>query len=68
MCDKDMQNEYDTTDPKRVVAEGYDIVADEHAEWAQRTRRDERRRYTDVLLESLPTVEHLRQPNQPAGG
>jgi ubiquinone/menaquinone biosynthesis C-methylase UbiE len=43
-----------TTDPKRLVAEGYDLIADTHADWATRTRVGERERYAAVLLESLP--------------
>ena len=43
-----------TTNPKRLVAEGYDLIADTHAAWATRTRVAERERYAAVLLESLP--------------
>lgn len=46
--------ECDRSAPKQLVAAGYDAVADEHAEWAQRTRRAERRKYTNIVLESLP--------------
>ncbi|MBN1976131.1 MAG: methyltransferase domain-containing protein [Anaerolineae bacterium] len=41
-------------DPKRVVAEGYDRIAEKHLEWAQSVRAEERERYTSVLLERLP--------------
>jgi SAM-dependent methyltransferase len=41
-------------DPKRVVAEGYDCIAERHLEWAQSVRAEERERYTSVLLESVP--------------
>ena len=41
-------------DPKRVVADGYDRIADRYAAWAHRVRVDERERYTRVLLERIP--------------
>lgn len=44
----------DALDPKRVVQEGYDRIAEEHLEWAQSTREEERARYTAVLLNALP--------------
>jgi SAM-dependent methyltransferase len=41
-------------DPKQVVREGYDCVAERHAEWVETTRSEERARYTRVLLDGLP--------------
>jgi len=41
-------------DPKRIVAEGYDRIAERHAEWAATVRGDERARYASVVLEALP--------------
>jgi SAM-dependent methyltransferase len=42
-------------DPRRIVAEGYDLIAESYAVWASDEIRDEvRPRYTAVLLESLP--------------
>jgi ubiquinone/menaquinone biosynthesis C-methylase UbiE len=41
-------------DPKQVVAEGYDRIADEYLEWTQGARGEERAYYTSVLLERLP--------------
>jgi trans-aconitate methyltransferase len=41
-------------DPKQIVAQGYDAIAERQAEWASRTRADERERYTAVLLNALP--------------
>jgi ubiquinone/menaquinone biosynthesis C-methylase UbiE len=41
-------------DPKQIVAQGYDAIAERHAEWAGHTRTDERERYTAVLLHALP--------------
>jgi SAM-dependent methyltransferase len=41
-------------DPKRIVAEGYDQMAERHALWAIHTRTEERARYADLLLSALP--------------
>jgi SAM-dependent methyltransferase/protein tyrosine phosphatase (PTP) superfamily phosphohydrolase (DUF442 family) len=41
-------------DAKRVVAEGYDRIADRYNAWASTVREAERARYTAVLLEGLP--------------
>ena len=41
-------------DPKQIVAQGYDAIAERHAEWAGHTRTDERERYTAILLNALP--------------
>lgn len=41
-------------DPKQVVAEGYDRIAEKYSEWTQGVRVEERNRYTSVLLEKLP--------------
>jgi ubiquinone/menaquinone biosynthesis C-methylase UbiE len=42
------------TDPKQVVAEGYDRIAKKYLEWTQDARVEERDHYTSVLLERLP--------------
>jgi len=41
-------------DPKRLVAQGYDTIADRYTAWAQRVRVEERARYTHLLDETLP--------------
>jgi len=41
-------------DPKWIVAEGYDRIADEYCAWASQSRPEERAKYTSVLLEELP--------------
>lgn len=41
-------------DPKQVVEEGYDRIAERHLEWAQSVRTEERARYAAVLLDGLP--------------
>ena len=43
-----------TTDPKKLVQAGYDSIADEYAAWSGRIVEDERKRWTDFLLETLP--------------
>jgi len=40
-------------DPKQIVADGYDYIAEQHEEWASNVRMDERAKYTAVLLEKL---------------
>ncbi len=41
-------------DPKRVVEQGYDRIAERHLEWVHGIRAEERARYTSVLLNGLP--------------
>jgi SAM-dependent methyltransferase len=41
-------------DPKQIVAQGYDHIAEYHSQWASRTRAEERQHYTALLLERLP--------------
>ena len=41
-------------DPKQIVADGYDSIAQQHEKWASSVRIEERARYTAVLLEKLP--------------
>lgn len=40
--------------PKDVVARGYDRIAERYVEWSREVRVEERKRYTDILLTSLP--------------
>ena len=44
----------DHTDPRRIVEHGYDRIAEQYPEWANRVRVEERERYTQVLLDGLP--------------
>ena len=39
--------------PKQIVADGYDRIAEQHEEWASHVRMEERAKYTAVLLEEL---------------
>ena len=41
-------------DPKQIVADGFDYIAEQHEKWASNIRVAERTKYTDVLLERLP--------------
>ena len=41
-------------DPKLIVADGYDNIAEQHEKWASSVRIEERTQYTAVLLEKLP--------------
>lgn len=42
------------TDPKQIVADGYDATAERHAEWARHTRANEREHYTALIEELVP--------------
>ncbi len=41
-------------DPKKIVADGYDYIAERYEEWANNVRAEERVKYTTALLEKLP--------------
>jgi len=41
-------------DPKQIVADGYDRIAEQYGAWASQVRQEERAKYTSVLLEKLP--------------
>jgi SAM-dependent methyltransferase len=41
-------------DPKQVVEQGYDRIAERYLEWTHDSRAGERARYTSVLLNGLP--------------
>ena len=41
-------------DPKQIVADGYDRIAEQYGAWASQVRQEERAKYTAVLLEKLP--------------
>lgn len=41
-------------DPKQLVADGYDQVAERHLAWSRQVRVDERTRYTTLILDALP--------------
>ena len=45
---------WNALDPKQVVQEGYDRIAERHLEWSPTVRSEERARYTSGLLNELP--------------
>jgi ubiquinone/menaquinone biosynthesis C-methylase UbiE len=47
------------SDAKEVVRQGYNRIAKQYVEWAKSVRTDERQRYTNVLLNSLPAGASL---------
>jgi SAM-dependent methyltransferase len=56
------------TDPRSIVEWGYDQIAERYAAWAARERTDERARYTDLILQSLPTGADVLELGCSAGG
>lgn len=56
------------SDPKRVVEDGFDRIAERHAAWAEETRREERVRYTAALFERLPAGAEVLELGCGAGG
>jgi hypothetical protein len=54
-------------DSKRLVAQGYDTIADRYTVWAQRVRAEERARYTQLLYETLPVHATLLELGCDAG-
>jgi SAM-dependent methyltransferase len=40
--------------PKRIVAAGYDRIAEQYCAWASQVRQEERAKYTSLLLDQLP--------------
>jgi SAM-dependent methyltransferase len=52
--DKRCMEALKSLDPKRVVEQGYDRIAERHLGWIHGIRVDERALYTSVLLNGLP--------------
>lgn len=46
-------------DPKRVVADGYDRIADAYANWALRASDPTKRRFAKAAIDSAPAGGHL---------
>lgn len=42
------------TDPKHIVAEGFDRIGERYVEWSLQTRVEERERYTSLIVDRLP--------------
>src|ERR687885_1638721 len=43
----------DKMDPKRLVADGYNRIADRYTQWMEHVRDDEREHYTSLLLQEV---------------
>ena len=41
-------------DPKQIVADGYDRIAEQYCAWASQVGQEQRAKYTAVLLDKLP--------------
>jgi SAM-dependent methyltransferase len=54
-------------DPKRLVTQGYDIIADRYTAWAQQVRVAERARYTHLLHSMLPAQARMLELGCGAG-
>lgn len=54
MCCNRWLGEPDQRDPKRVVAAGYDRIAERYAAWTGETLLDERAQFVSLLCERLP--------------
>src|SRR5262245_18644559 len=55
-------------DHKRIVEQGYDQIAERYAAVAARERSDERARYTDLIVRSLPEGAYMLELGCGAGG
>lgn len=56
------------SDPKQVVCEGYDRVAERYLEWVNKERSETRMRYTALLLGQLPPGAAVLDLGCGAGG
>ncbi len=56
-------------DPKRIVAQGYDHIAEQYSQWTSRnsTEQNDRTYYTSLLLERLPIGAHVLELGCGAG-
>jgi SAM-dependent methyltransferase len=55
-------------DPKRIVERGYDRIAERYATGALHTRVEERARYTDLIVRSLPPGAAVLEMGCGSGG
>jgi ubiquinone/menaquinone biosynthesis C-methylase UbiE len=46
-------SEVTVRDPKQIVAQGFDKIAEKYEEWSRHTRIDERERYTSLVIDRL---------------
>jgi ubiquinone/menaquinone biosynthesis C-methylase UbiE len=61
-------NAHPDPDPKRLVADGYDRIAEAHAAWAATVRTDERARYAERLVSAFPRGAQLLELGCGTGG
>lgn len=55
-------------DPKQIVQEGYDRIAEHYLEWVETDRSTTRLRYTQMLLDALPPGAEVLDLGCGAGG
>lgn len=55
-------------DPKQVVQDGFDRIAEAHGAWAEETRREEREKYTAALMNRLEAGADILELGCGAGG
>jgi SAM-dependent methyltransferase len=53
---------------KRIVEQGYDLIAERYTDWAARVWSDERSRYTDLIVRSLPKGTDVLELGCSTGG
>ncbi|HEX3271408.1 MAG TPA: methyltransferase domain-containing protein [Ktedonobacterales bacterium] len=53
---------------KRIVEQGYDQIAERYADWAAHVWSDERARYTDLIVRSLPDRAEVLELGCASGG
>ena len=63
-----MPNAHSDPDPKQIVAEGYDRIAEAHATWATTVRTNERARYAARLIAAFPPGAPLLELGCGTGG
>jgi len=55
-------------DPRQLIADSYDRIAERHAEWAATVRTEERARYAARLIEKLPAGSNVLELGCGTGG
>jgi len=66
MCTETL-NKSQPKKPKQIVARGFDQIAELYTEWAGDVRKEERARYTSLLLAKLPVGAELLELGCGAG-
>jgi ubiquinone/menaquinone biosynthesis C-methylase UbiE len=55
-------------DPRKIVTDAYDKIAETYDDWAPRVRIEERIRYTQVIIDALPQGSTVLELGCGAGG